>query len=1845
MQLKIFRITKNTFLINILVFTILSNALSVNVINKFPQDSYVSKISPGRYEQVNKITLSFVMNKTNSINQSAYLDIDILAGRISFLFIKIEIISPSEKMIMTQINPVNETNTTLQVSSLDNTFDVILTFNAPYQEKIDLSASLYYLSTDLSSKIYLIQNLTSSVEILAPPVKDATVNIVNISNMNGDFIFNILLDKATVQGDGIKITFPRLNQNMEGVTIDNQISLFPDNTDMLGLVQYNGQDKRTVLRVNKQENYIFVSPMVQVNGYLSFKITNLLLPISSKSISLYLELGKYDPVKNEFFIKESSDYIPFSSSHNQPIMNFTVNPITKVAGETTNYLISFSLAYFLPQNACIYIQFPTFSSVSYDLKSITSVEFNSKSLYYEVQSNVLIIYFQNAYLDLSNQTDAKNNKINFTIKNLNNPLTTNESIDYFKSGIFYFDRLNTYNEVYTLYDQVNIKLTNSSFYSINVIASSLLVSDVNVTYDIYIKVSMLTPKDSFIQIQLPNELLLNSKTTANEIGILNIPCEISRLSKTVTIQTNVALKSKDQLIIRTSNIQNFRDTRISSPFVIKSYDPNSNLLESNNSDAKVKFTSGISLISSIKMSNDICSSPTELTVEMTFQSQLVSSSRIRLTLPHELGFTDELVQNNIELLLYDRVSEINSENSNIIYSQGNLRSIQPTYIVSIQTQGELAIKTIVIAFNSDSVITSQSYFVLKINKGIKNPRSFKETSFFTLVSTSSDGYLIDEYRSNDSFNTTLINYIENTVINKTTATLPIFKITSNNYITGYQESDLVYTIALSSSISLYSYDNLKLILPNEIKFNQITASTKDGKLITVITGQTDDKNHILLSNLPSYIANYNDYSSMLTEDKYFPDEIIYINIYGLKNPISLLETEIFSIQLISHDGFLIARNLTKEENPNNQTSIVMKQISVMSYTKLSYFEKNDNDKLMLFEISLNNYSRIIDTINNSSDKVTIDIIIPDEFTITSSIECFNFESLNTQLTKEKYSDCSNSSNTISINLTSKLFNGDINSTDNIYPIFILVKNLIPKDNILSTNLLQTSSFEISLYLEHNNSRFLIEQDNSLKFTFQCKETCSSCDLNSNICLSCFKTSDFKYLYKGICGPTCPKGTSLNESSYICENCDSKCSECKTNSIKNCTSCANIHEFLIEDQGICVTQCPDGFYGQYDILSNKNKCYPCTQPCVKCQSKDTCIECSGELFTYNDNCISSCPEGTFLSVDENNKKTCSKCHTNCLTCSNNSQHCTSCNKNLIIYDNRCLLICPAGMTNNGTSCINCPSGCAECSAIVDNIVCQVCKSAYYLNSSLQCSLKDTVCEKGSYLNKTTFKCTPCSVACSDCSDGNTCNICYDNSYLQYNKCVSSCEGGFYSDSTNKICIPCSGSNCLLCSGKNTCSACREGFILYNGECLSQCPFGTYYGPNSTSLGSINTPTSSNTIKNCYSCPDTCAKCYITDLYIKCTQCRESFFLTSNQMCQSSCPQGSIQNTFTNTCDVQKVQLEYKYRNEFSMPIDYLALLLLSVLSLIMTSILKSTKTKYSFLRISIIAHSVIIFIGNILLLIVIYNLNIQFLFIIISSLVIYRFGINLTYNIIDNHHIQKDTEYYRSLKNSKIFSLESIIRLCFTIVDYKISNIYLIDFSQVGFYSIKFNSLSGLKKVLMIFSIVEFFIYDIFIFIAGGMFVFKYYSVFYSACFFIVEYMLIYFILVLLKLLNLAFKEAKLRNFHSQNTLPENQINNSNKVVNSNKLQVDNDSLQDNSNSNKEINTGPKSNLEQQQEKNNDVSLYRSEMNKKNVSFEKNEIDEVSKSSQTKRIGKRSSLINSNKGESGEVIKMDNIQLE
>jgi len=75
-----------------------------------------------------------------------------------------------------------------------------------------------------------------------------------------------------------------------------------------------------------------------------------------------------------------------------------------------------------------------------------------------------------------------------------------------------------------------------------------------------------------------------------------------------------------------------------------------------------------------------------------------------------------------------------------------------------------------------------------------------------------------------------------------------------------------------------------------------------------------------------------------------------------------------------------------------------------------------------------------------------------------------------------------------------------------------------------------------------------------------------------------------------------------------------------------------------------------------------QCEPCSAPCVTCHSRDYCLSCQQHLMLYQQSCVSSCPNTTYLLTQNS---TCVSCSFPCLSCTGPSV-CSSCLAGYLYY---------------------------------------------------------------------------------------------------------------------------------------------------------------------------------------------------------------------------------------------------------------------------------------------------------------------------------------------------------------------------------------------------------------------------------------------------------------------------------------------------------------------------------------------------------------------------------------------------
>lgn len=309
----------------------------------------------------------------------------------------------------------------------------------------------------------------------------------------------------------------------------------------------------------------------------------------------------------------------------------------------------------------------------------------------------------------------------------------------------------------------------------------------------------------------------------------------------------------------------------------------------------------------------------------------------------------------------------------------------------------------------------------------------------------------------------------------------------------------------------------------------------------------------------------------------------------------------------------------------------------------------------------------------------------------------------------------------------------------------------------------------------------------------CSATFPYRELGTNICVSTCNPTYYLVSTLSQCVQTCPLGFFI--SGQTCQSCSSSCVSCSGIST-SCTACFS-GEYL--DVNKCEASCPSTKFVDDQICSSCNSaCATCNGPlssnCLSCPTNqylatnNTCVAgCTKGLFVLNGVCLTQCPSGYYQSSTTND---CLACESTCLNCNGPlDTNCLSCGSNRALLSTSCVLACPISYFNDTTSnvCKSCASGCDLCtgSEYADCIRCSNDQLLYLNNASSACVIS---CPLGSYQNGT--KCDTCSSAlCQKCENQLSCQLCQSGAYLNSQNnaiCSAACSAGEIQDATNKIC---------------------------------------------------------------------------------------------------------------------------------------------------------------------------------------------------------------------------------------------------------------------------------------------------------------------------------------------------------------------------------------------------------------------------------------------------------------------------
>ena len=151
--------------------------------------------------------------------------------------------------------------------------------------------------------------------------------------------------------------------------------------------------------------------------------------------------------------------------------------------------------------------------------------------------------------------------------------------------------------------------------------------------------------------------------------------------------------------------------------------------------------------------------------------------------------------------------------------------------------------------------------------------------------------------------------------------------------------------------------------------------------------------------------------------------------------------------------------------------------------------------------------------------------------------------------------------------------------------------------------------------------------NKTRHCVPCEGQCLSCETEASNCTTC--AEDHK-LVNNKCVISCQTNDYIQD--HHCQPCHPSCTRCKNGTVWSCTQCGtttitreSAPQALFLHLGMCVAQCPSGFYG------NNHQCLPCHASCKHCTGAlvTECTSCKDGLVKVTNGstlCLDSCPTG-------------------------------------------------------------------------------------------------------------------------------------------------------------------------------------------------------------------------------------------------------------------------------------------------------------------------------------------------------------------------------------------------------------------------------------------------------------------------------------------------------------------------------------------------------------------------------------------------------------------------------------------
>ena len=430
--------------------------------------------------------------------------------------------------------------------------------------------------------------------------------------------------------------------------------------------------------------------------------------------------------------------------------------------------------------------------------------------------------------------------------------------------------------------------------------------------------------------------------------------------------------------------------------------------------------------------------------------------------------------------------------------------------------------------------------------------------------------------------------------------------------------------------------------------------------------------------------------------------------------------------------------------------------------------------------------------------------------------------------------------------------------------------------------------------------------------------CNKCEKTSEI-FTCLECEENYILYYNSLQPVCLNKDDINNSMYTS---DGKkyysCTNSLYNDIPHCLECdkkedcnkCNSDYTLSNGNKLCIYTQDISDKKYYQDPDDNNYYYECSKSlehCLKCENKQTCIECiTSYVVEENGICIPySLYSEQLYYLDNGKYYSCSKIK-NCEKCTSKDQ-CILCKYGFnLIKDNDNNIVCEnidiskyyqitEGEIKYYSKCDEAIDNCDECSS---STYCTKCKNNFGIIEDDHTKCENLLDEKY-YYNSDTNKYNLCSNIMANCELCSTygefeCKKCFnDYAFKHMNDINIECERktffdnniNYYHDDSEENYYSCAyfniAKNCLECSNKDICEKCSDDYELHNSNtlCASKTDIeNNMYAYNP--LGKLMT--CNDLIQDCKQCHNSssCYNCYDESVLLEDDTCLEKNIINEN-----------------------------------------------------------------------------------------------------------------------------------------------------------------------------------------------------------------------------------------------------------------------------------------------------------------------------------------------------------------------------